>query len=95
MLTRVLALGILQPLPVILASADGRHAMGVWSPELPQDGVGYGRFTFQDVEKWNCVFREKEVLAGTTYRYRCFVAVGTIDEVKRALRTAAGRYRAR
>lgn len=84
-----------QSLPVILASRDGRHAMGVWSPELPQDGVGYGRFTFADVEKWNCVFREKDIRRGTTYRYRCFVAVGTVEEVKRALRLAAERYRAK
>src|SRR5919106_5860350 len=58
-----------QALPVILASADGRHAMGVWSPELPQEGVGYGRFTFPDVEKWNCVFRARDIRADTSYRY--------------------------
>jgi hypothetical protein len=66
--------------------------MGVWSPELPQNGVGYGRFTFPDVEKWNCVFRERNVLAHATYRYRCFMAVGTVEEVKHALRLAAQRH---
>jgi hypothetical protein len=84
-----------QALPVIIASADGRHAMGVWSPELPQDGGGYGRFTFPDVEKWNCVFRERDIRAHATYRHRCFVAVGTVEEVKHALRLAAQRHGAK
>lgn len=84
-----------QALPVILATEDAQHAMGVWSPELPQHGAGYGRMTYPDVEKWNCVFREKDIRAGATYRYRCFVAVGTVDEVKRALRLAAERFGAK
>jgi hypothetical protein len=81
-----------QELPVIIASADGKQAMGVWSPELPQGGVGYGRFTFPDVEKWNCVFRERDIRAHAVYRYRCLVAVGTLKEVKQTLRLAAQRH---
>jgi hypothetical protein len=81
-----------QPLPVILATPDRAHAMGVWSPGLPQRGLGYGVFEFRDVMKWNCVYREREVAAGATYRYRCYVAVGTLDEVAGLLQTAARRF---
>lgn len=73
-----------QSYPVILATPDGRHAMGVYSPELPQAGLGYGRFTFDDVVKWNCVFRETEVRAGS-YVYRCLIVIGTLAEVKATL----------
>ena len=65
--------GKLQPLadgpgeqadPVVLSTADGRHAMGVYSPDQPSKGfetAGYGRFRFaaEKVVKWNCVFRTK------------------------------------
>jgi hypothetical protein len=82
-----------QAMPVILAMPGGAHAMGVWSPGLPQAGLGYGTFAFPGVVmKWNCVYREKNVAAGTTYRYRCYVAVGTLGEVIDTLRLAAQRY---
>ena len=74
-----------QPLPVILATPDRLHAMGVYSPDLPRAGLGYGRFFFPDVVKWNCVFREKGVKAGA-YRYRCLVVLGTVDEVQETMR---------
>jgi hypothetical protein len=73
-----------QTLPVILATPDRRHAMGVYSPELPRDGFGYARYVFPDVMKWNCVFRENNVEPGA-YRYRCYVALGTVDEVKETI----------
>lgn len=78
--------------PVILATADDRHAMGVWSPHMPRRGAGYGRFEFPGVGKWNCVVREQEIRAGAEYRYRCYVAVGTTAEVKSALQQAATRF---
>ncbi len=51
-----------QPLPIVFATSDGRHAMGIYSPDQPSAGyahAGYGRFRFaaQKVVKWNCVFR--------------------------------------
>jgi hypothetical protein len=85
--------GKLQPLtdgpgeqsdPVVLSTEDGKHAMGVYSPEQPSKGfeeAGYGRFRFkaEKVVKWNCVFRVKNEtgVPGGEYQYRCFVVVGT------------------
>jgi hypothetical protein len=73
-----------QALPVILATPDRRYAMGVYSPQLPQGRYGYGRFTFPDVVKWNCVFREENVKPGP-HSYRCLIAVGTVAEVRETL----------
>ena len=73
-----------QALPVILATPDRRHAMGVYSPQLPQGRRGYGRFSFPDVVKWNCVFREENVQPGP-HSYRCFIAVGTVAEVQETI----------
>ncbi len=75
-----------QAMPVVLATEDGSHAMGIFSPE---PGPGYGRWRFRDagVVKWNCVFRVRDpngVKPGD-YRYRMFVVVGTLDDVRRAL----------
>jgi hypothetical protein len=78
-----------QALPVIFATPDRLHAMGVYSPDLPQAGRGYGRFFFPDVVKWNCVFREKGVKAGA-YRYRCLVVLGTVAEVQDTIRRLHG-----
>jgi hypothetical protein len=81
-----------QPLPVVLATPDGKYAMGVWSPDQPSrgfEGVGYGRFRFprEKVNKWNCVFRVRDPkgVAAGEYRYRVFVAVGTREDVRRTL----------
>ncbi len=81
-----------QAKPVLFATADGKHAMGVWSPDQPSQGyatAGYGRFRFaaEKVVKWNCVFRVRGptgVPAGD-YSYRMFVAVGTADDVRTTL----------
>jgi hypothetical protein len=81
-----------QSLPVVLATPDGKYAMGVWSPDQPSpgfEGAGYGRFRFprEKVHKWNCVFRvrDPEGVAAGEYRYRLFVAVGTREDVRRTL----------
>ncbi len=79
-----------QPDPVILATRDGRHAMGVLSYGLPQPafpGAGYGRFRFPDTTKWNCVYRESGIVAGATYSYTCLVAIGSVDEILSAFNT--------
>lgn len=73
-----------QALPVILATPDRRYAMGVYSPQLPQGKRGYGRFSFPDVVKWNCVFREENVKPGP-HSYRCFIPVGTVAEVRETI----------
>jgi hypothetical protein len=78
--------------PVIRATADGRHAMGVWSPDIPPGQRGYGLIEFPDVVKLNCVVREGAVRPRAAYRYRCYVAVGTLDEVRAALLDAAARF---
>jgi hypothetical protein len=81
-----------QARPVVLATADGKHAMGVYSPELPSPGfagAGYGRFRFapEKVVKWNCVFRlrNKEGVPGGEYQYRCFVVVGSVADCESTL----------
>jgi hypothetical protein len=74
-----------QTFPVILATPDNLYAMGVYSPLLPQNGFGYGRFAFPDVNKWNCVFREKNITPGS-YSYQCMIIIGTLSEVENTLR---------
>jgi hypothetical protein len=74
-----------QEFPVILATPDNLYAMGVYSPQLPQNGLGYGRFSFPDVNKWNCVFRETNITAGA-YNYQCLIILGNLNEVEETLR---------
>lgn len=73
-----------QSFPVILATPDNVNAIAVYSPNLPQNGVGYGRFTFPDVNKWNCVFREKDITP-KPYTYQCLIVIGTLSEVEDTL----------
>lgn len=97
------AAGVLQPLtdgpgeqpqPVVLATASGLHAMGVYAPEQPSPGfetAGYGRFRFpiERVTKWNCVFRERNSvgLPSGDRRYRTFLVVGTAEDVRRTMQS--------
>ena len=78
--------------PVILATDDGRFAMGVQSP---QAGASYGRFRFaaEKVVKWNCVFRAHDPagLRPGRYAFKAKVAVGTLEDVVRALMSEEGR----
>jgi hypothetical protein len=74
-----------QNYPVILATSDGKYAVGVFSPLLPQAGRGYGTFTFPNTNKINCVFREKPIAAGQKFSYLCEFVVGTLDEVKASI----------
>ena len=89
--------GRLQPLsygpgeiknPVVLATPDGKFAMGIFSPpqKLPDTrGPNYGRWNFADarVVKWNCVYRVRndQGIHGGDYSYRMLVPVGTLAEV--------------
>ncbi len=81
-----------QPSPVVLATPNGSHAMGVYSPDQPSRGfekIGYGRFRFptEKVVKWNCVFRvrQPEGIKPGDYRYRMFVVVGSLEDVRTTL----------
>jgi hypothetical protein len=81
-----------QLLPVILATADGEHAMGCWSPATSRTTgrpPTYGRFSFPDqkVVKWNCVVREAEKagLAAGAHPYLVYSAVGTREQVRKTL----------
>ncbi len=81
-----------QAAPVVFATADGKHALGVYSPDQPSRGferAGYGRFRFQaeKVNKWNCVFRVRDPngIAAGAYRYRMFLVVGSLADVKATL----------
>jgi hypothetical protein len=76
-----------QAQPVVLATEDSSHAMGIWSPD-PK--ARYGRFRFQRerVVKWNCVFRQGGLgqrIAAGSYAFRQFVLVGSLDDVLQAL----------
>ncbi len=81
-----------QPFPVVLATEDGKHAMGVVSLEKKKGmtGPGYGRFYFPNdkVVKWNCVYRLQDnggVKAGD-YSFRMLVPFGTVAEVENTLK---------
>jgi hypothetical protein len=74
-----------KPFPIILFTPDKLNAMGVYSPQLPQKGRGYGQFTFPDVNKWNCVFRETNITPGP-YSFHCLIVIGTLSEVESTLR---------
>lgn len=77
-----------QPLPVILSTESGGHAMGIYSPDPPAPGYGRFRFAAEKVVKWNCVHRVKrpEGIPAGDFKYRNFVAVGTLDDVVASMR---------
>ena len=79
--------------PVVLATTDGLHAMGIYAP--PQDqtattGPSYGRWKFsvERVVKWNCVFRVQDstMIRPGDYSYRLLVPIGTLEDVESMLR---------
>ena len=81
------------PRPVVLATANGSHAMGIFAP--PQNaphttGPTFGRFRFsaEKVVKWNCVFRVRDAdgIPPGDYPFRMFVLVGDLATVTDSLR---------
>jgi hypothetical protein len=89
-----------QDLPLVVATATGSHAMGIYSPDQPSPGyahAGYGRFRFpvEKVNKWNCVFRVRDDtgIKPGDYSYQMYVAIGTRADVAQALDFLAKRFR--
>jgi hypothetical protein len=80
--------------PVILATEDGTHAMGIFAhPVAGAAGPRYGRWRFVGprVTKWNCVFRVRDPagVAPGSHRFQMFVPVGSLEDVRAALRQLA------
>lgn len=78
-----------QPDPVVLATADGRFAMGVLGrppAESAVQGPTYGRFRFRQerVTKWNCVYRlaQPEGITPRDFSFRHLVLLGTKEDVE-------------
>ena len=83
-------LGYEQNLPIIFSTTDKNHAMGIYSPDLPQAPfleAGYGRFNFEqdNTMKWNAVYRKSSVPAGD-YSFRQYVIVGTLADVQNSMK---------
>ncbi|MFO0878991.1 MAG: arylsulfatase [Gemmataceae bacterium] len=86
-----------QSRPVVLATRDGRHAMGIYTPPgAGRSGPGYGRwrFTPDRVVKWNCVFRfeRPDGIPPGDHTFQIFVPVGTKAECEAALRKLTQRF---
>jgi hypothetical protein len=78
--------------PVVFADPSGDYAIGVIADQQIPSGVegpSYGRFRFDEerVVKWNCVFRRATDagIAAGDYDFRLFVAVGTLEDVRKSL----------
>jgi hypothetical protein len=74
----------IQALPEIFATSDQRHAMGVYSPDMPMDtssGSGYGRAASGSVNKWSTIFSRSPLRAGT-YKFRIYVVFGSLSQVQ-------------
>ena len=81
------------PRPVVLATANGSHAMAIFAPaqNAPHTtGPTFGRFRFsaERVVKWNCVFRVRAAdgLPPGDYPFRLFVLAGDLATVTDSLR---------
>lgn len=79
-----------QELPVVLATTDGTHALGLFTPQTARSdmtGPGYGRWRFnaERVTKSNVVFRVKNAAAGS-HRFVVYSVFGTLDDVRNSLR---------
>ncbi len=78
-----------QELPVVLATADGTHALGLFTPQGAGPGLvgpGYGRWRFKSarVTKSNVVFRQRDAAAGP-HRFVVYTVFGSLDDVRASL----------
>ncbi|HUC85330.1 MAG TPA: hypothetical protein VL970_09080, partial [Candidatus Acidoferrales bacterium] len=78
---------------VVLATPDGRFAMGIFAPRQSSadtTGPTFGRWKFVGarVVKWNCVYRVQnpEGIQDGNYTYRMLVPFGTLAQVESMLR---------
>jgi len=83
-----------QGLPVVLATSDGTHALGLLTPQAgtgARSGPGYGRWRFkqQRVTKSNVVFRQQNAKAGA-HSFVVYTVFGTLEDVRETLRTLHG-----
>jgi hypothetical protein len=84
-----------QTKPILFSTDDGRYAIGVYSPELPQAGWphgGFGRWRFWDTVKWNVVYRVKNPPPGSTYQFKQYIIVGDLQTVMSQMATLMKRY---
>jgi hypothetical protein len=100
------ATGKLQPLndgpgeitnSVVLATPDGKFAMGIFAPPQAQPDTrgpmfGRWRFDWAHVVKWNCVYRVHNLqgIRNGEYDYRMLVPFGTLAQVEAMLRDWRG-----
>lgn len=85
--------------PVILATEDGKFAMGAILASAPDGpgwtGPGYGRFAFdrQKVTKWNvvCRLRDRDAVPAGDFPFEVLVAVGDLETVQETLIALAKR----
>ncbi len=66
---------------LIAATSDGKHAMGFASSDA---GMDIGAFRWPDTSKLNC-FTARAPVARGDHAFECLIAVGTLEEVRRAL----------
>lgn len=78
-----------QEQPVVLATRDGKHALGLYTPLARASGLlgpGYGRWRFagERVTKSNVVFRKRDAAAGD-YRFLVYTVFGSLEDVRTSL----------
>lgn len=83
-----------QAAPVIFSTPDHAHALGVYSPGLPQaawPNHGYGRWRYDYLPgsgvatvKWNSVYRMRKVKP-SCYRFACYSIVGDLASVQKSI----------
>ena len=91
-----------QAWPVVMATRDGGHAMGVYCPPQEKDygPASYGRWRFgaERVNKWNCVYRVRDEAKGVKpgdYAFRAFVIVGDLEVVTKSIEALRTEYERR
>ncbi len=80
-----------EPAPVVLATPEGSHALAVWSPDPPaqEPDAPRPRFTVRPgpgATRLGCAVRIAEAAAGN-HDFACYALVGTLADVRSALRT--------
>ncbi|MDE2218459.1 MAG: peptidoglycan-binding protein [Patescibacteria group bacterium] len=79
-----------QDIPPILATSDGKYAMGVYCPDVEAGSSTYNTSNFNPESslsgtvKWNCFFKKTPVPAGK-YDFRAYIALGTLQDVVKSL----------